>query len=299
MIVVADVHLRHDKPVARKDDYWQAQATKFCFVLELARANPPLVIAGDLFDKARPPIPLVRWTLDRLIEYDVIPIVIAGQHDLPFHSLNHVSSSAIGILQAAGRADLLLDPTQPYLYDNYAIFGCPFGTSPKELTADQTHALADYTKLLVWHHLVIRKGEELWWGQNATIAGKVLRAFRQHDYIITGDNHQTFIETALRRRHINPGSMCRMSIDQIEHKPCVYDIEKDELIYLPVEDDVFDLTLSTNMIERENRISSFVEHLETGYEVSVDFERNLEIFMNNNTVSDRVQSYVREWTHAN
>lgn len=290
MIAVADIHLRHDKPTARKDDYWQAQEKKFFTLLELARQNSPLVVAGDFFHKARPPIPLIRWVIDALIHYDVVPIVIPGQHDMPYHSLNRLDDSGLGILQAAGLVNILIHPSEPYFYEQYALFGCPFGKNPSsEIEGD----ISNFTKVLIWHHLVIRKGEELWPGQKATIAGQVLRRLRQYDLVITGDNHQTFIETTRKRRHINPGSMMRMSIDQVDHKPCVYDVEQNKFIYLPIDDDVFDMTQSVSKAEREARIASFIEHLQTGYEVGVSFERNLEIFLAHNSVSDSVQTLVR------
>jgi len=295
LIVCADLHLRHDKPVARTDAYWLTQSEKFQYILSLARQNPPLIVAGDFFHKARPPIPLIRWVMDTLLEYDVIPIVVPGQHDLPWHSLEHIADSGIGLLQAAGLVDILTNPSEPYFYKKYALFGCPFGQNPWPIPDDVSQKdLKQFTKILIWHHLVIRKGEELWPGQKATVSGKILRTFRHYDYILTGDNHQAFIETARNRRHINPGSMCRMAISQLEHRPRVYDIEKDEFVYIPIREDVFDLALSQSAAERESRIANFVEHLNAGYEVGVDFERNLIRFMDDNSIGDKVRNIVLE-----
>lgn len=295
MIFASDLHLRHDVPIARKDDYQLAQRTKFSAILELAKKYPPLIIAGDVFDKPRPPIPFIRWVMDLLLQYDVAFLCVPGQHDLPSHSLKLLPGSGLGLLEAAGFATILDSNEEDWANNRYVIRGFPFGTQPTKVEDNLFYH--DKKLVMVWHHLIIQ--DKLWPTQQAKTARDLLRDLPQYDYILTGDNHRTFIETTRKRRLINPGSMMRMAIDQQNHIPVVYNVGEDAFIPLPIESNVFDLNLSQDIIEREDRIASFLIHLETGYEISADFERNLESFMKHNQVSPNVREIIRSCLDEN
>src|SRR5512135_2401330 len=102
MIMCSDLHLRTTTPRARTDDYMAAQERKFRFILEQAQKSPPLLVAGDFFHTPRPEEGLLRWTIDLLKEYDVRPVVVPGQHDMPYHSLDKMGEYGLGVLEAAG-----------------------------------------------------------------------------------------------------------------------------------------------------------------------------------------------------
>ncbi len=274
MIFAADLHIRRTPPRARIDDYFQAQERKFRFILEQAQASPPLLVAGDFFHQSRPGPYLEQWAINLLREYDVRPIVVPGQHDLPGHSLEQILDSGLGVLAAAGLIELLTDPRLFYQgkwNDLWlSITGVPYGLSPIDSITPTIN------NILLWHRMVIN--EPLWPGQEADKAPALLRKYPQFDIIVTGDNHTTFAiaETQklepgknydidkCQRWIINPGSMMRMTAAQTEHRPCIFkwESEKLEQIFLPIEQDVFDLSELEQAKEKDSRVQAFVDRLD-------------------------------------
>lgn len=309
MIISADLHITNKTPASRKDDYQAAQDRKLRFICELAKESPPWIIAGDLFDQAKPGDWIERHVIEMFNEFNVTPILIPGQHDLPGHSLKQIPDSGLGVLKAANVIYLLTTPKileigTPYfmnLVEPMGIFGCPYGQKPpKNLDWSRIFGL----RVLLWHHMVIQ--EPLWPGQVADKAGAILRQNKQFDLIITGDNHQTFVQREMvydkdrgQQLLVNPGSMMRSDAKQINHRPCVFRYENRSLeqIFLPIETDVWDITHLEEKKAKDARISAFVEQLTIESDQSLGvktFETNVEQFMLKNNIESEVQELVRE-----
>lgn len=301
MILAADFHLRKNPPRSRIDDYFAAQERKLRFILKLARESPPLTISGDLFDQARPGPFLERWIIELLKEYDVRLIVVPGQHDMPGHSLEQLPDSGLGVLAAAEVITILKSNIEnfyePPYYDGngaFRIWGCPYGQEPVQPRPDQRSDL----NILLWHHMVI--DSPLWPGQVADYGHGILRKYPQFDIIVTGDNHKTFVmslSSALDgkdRLLINPGSMMRQTAAQVSHRPCVFKWESGKLeqIFLPIEQDVLDLTDLEQAKEKDGRISAFVESLDKQYEIGLGYTKNIEYFLNKNQIKELVRKIV-------
>jgi len=258
-------------------------------------------VAGDFFHKAKPPLKLIKWVVDKLIDFDVVPIIIPGQHDLPYHSIEYLNESGIGLLAAIGLVDVVTSWDGPYKIGKTVIIGHHFGDSPDSSEHFCETYKNDFDRddvlMLVWHHLVIKKGEELWPGQKAVVAGKLLREHPEFKFIITGDNHRTFIESFYKHRKlINCGSMMRMTIDQKDHTPSVFGIVDNEHIVeykLPIESDVFDLDFGVKHVQLDERIHSFISHLMADYEVSISYEKNLEQLFSTKKISPAVKEIIR------
>lgn len=315
MILAADLHLRRNRPRARVDDYWLAQETKLRYTLRLGQESPPLLIAGDFFNQPRPGPFLERWVIELLKEYGIRPIVVPGQHDLPERSLGQLPDSGLGVLAAAGVIELLgiPRPGEDHSMSHQAQCG-PFGERPwggrdgpinfaingwpydKQLQP----VIGGFTVLL-WHHMVINS-EPLWPGQVADKADSILLKLPQFDLILTGDNHQTFVKACGRpywnkdRWLINPGSMMRMTTAQINHRPCVFKWESNEVeqIFLPIQANVFDLTQLEVKERDDDRILVFVESLDKQWQAGFSYERSLEDFMKIQRTKPEVQFLVRK-----
>ncbi len=105
-ILTSDWHLSHKPPIARVEepDWYAAMERTVTQVVELQnKYDCPLVIAGDLFDKWNPPPQLINFALDELGSLTMRAVAVPGQHDLPFHSYDHVESSAYWALELGKR----------------------------------------------------------------------------------------------------------------------------------------------------------------------------------------------------
>ncbi len=274
-ILCADMHLREDHPTCRTDNYWETQWIKAGFIRRLQEEyDCPVLHAGDLFHHWKPSPHLLSETM-KYLPTDFWTVY--GQHDLPQHNLELAYKCGINTLQAANRLHIFpgghwnRDPSQ--------------GTNWTIKNRD----------IFVWHTMTYQ-GKKLWPGQTDPPASKLLRKYPQFDLIVTGDNHLPFVEEYEGRLLVNPGSMMRMTADQIDHRPRVYlwyaDTNTVEPIYLPIEKDVVSREHIERQEQRNERIDAFVSRLGEDWEVELDFEENLHRFAEKNKVRQSVMDIV-------
>ncbi len=100
LILTADWHLRDETPPCRIDDFQQAQWDKINEVSSLQRKyNCPVLHAGDLFHYWKPS----PWLISKAIQE--LPgrfFSVAGQHDLPQHSLDLLNKSGCWGFRVSG-----------------------------------------------------------------------------------------------------------------------------------------------------------------------------------------------------
>lgn len=300
MILSADWHLRKTRPRARCDDYWATQERKIRFILDLARSDPPLLVAGDFFHVPRPGEELLAWIIGLLKEYGVVPIVVPGQHDLPGHNLNQLHRSGLGVLAAAGAVELLTDPQFPTMRDKCMIEGVPYGLEPEQLLPSDDEL---FVQVLLWHHMVIN--EPLWPGQAADKAKAILDKQKNFDLIVTGDNHQSFLfaESASKyysqpkRMLVNPGSIMRMTAVQVDHRPAVFRYDPvsrsiKQADMLPIEQDVFFMDDIKRAKDENLHMTAFIDQLDEHVEIGLNFIHNLRQYLEANRVSDAVKEII-------
>lgn len=102
--------------------------------------------------------------------------------------------------------------------------------------------------------------------------------------VASGDNHLQF--TLEYRGHllVNPGSMMRMSADQIHFQPSVFIVSIGEQTNVmevdkrpfPISEGAVSRELLEKAKAKDERISAYVTHLETGMEVGLSFRLNLD-----------------------
>lgn len=271
-LLTADWHLRDSVPQCRKDDYWEAQEKKILFIKELQKKHScPIYNAGDLFHVAKSSQMLERWAID------ILPgnmYVIPGQHDLPNHSIDKIKESSLGVLQAARGADIRI-------LDN------PF--QHPAVTKDIT----------MIHTLVSDDGTEFHTDKvKYTKANSLLKNNPKEKLILTGDNHKSFTVKNKNQILVNPGSLMRMTIDQIADAPRIYLYDDKtgavEAVFLPIEVDVMDGHYLISKKFRDERLESFVSRMNTDVEFDLSFEKNLEKFFNTNKTRKSVQEIIQE-----
>lgn len=233
----------------------------------------PVLHSGDLFDHWKPSPYLMTLAIRNLPKnfYTVV-----GNHDLPQNNMQFIDKAGVQTLAEAGAVKLLENGHWNDLPDKPSI-------------------IIKGRKILVWHKFIY-KSKEFWKSELGGFAPGILRKNKEFDLILTGDNHEAFVETYKGRLLVNPGSMCRTTTKQIDFQPRVYlwyaDTNTVEPVYLPIEEDVFDLEKAARMEERETRMSAFVKSLDTDWEGGSTIEENFDIFFRTNATKQDVQELV-------
>ena len=274
-ILTADWHLREDNPKCRTDNFVEAQWKKVEFINQIQWAHGcPIIHSGDLFDHWKPSPALLTKTLS------VLPnkfYTIYGNHDLPQHNLELAYKCGINVLQEAERLKVLN------------------GTHWNQVTAESDLPLPENRKYLVYH-VMTYKGKTPWPGCTDPKAGKLLRKYPQYDLIITGHNHQTFVEEYDGRLLVNPGSLTRQEADKTDHKPCVFlyyaDTNTVEKVLLPFEEGVISREHLEVKQDRDDRIDAFVSRLNSDFQGAVSFEDNLTRMIQENEIAESVAEII-------
>jgi DNA repair exonuclease SbcCD nuclease subunit len=140
------------------------------------------------------------------------------------------------------------------------------------------------------------KGKPPWPGCEDPPAKELLKRYPDYDLIVTGHNHQSFVEELDGRLLVNPGAITRQEADKADHKPCVYlwyaEENQVEPHYLPVEEGVISREHIEQTEERNERIEAFVSRLNDEWEAGLSFEQNLERFFKENEIRQSVQEII-------
>jgi DNA repair exonuclease SbcCD nuclease subunit len=288
-ILTADWHLRADKPICRTDDFTEAMWVKIEFIFNLAnKHNCPILIAGDLGHRSQWPNPLIEKFISSINNSKVKIIAIPGQHDLPNHSLKLYRKSAVGILSEDKTIKLIgvalsKDDSLFLQLPSFDVFPFPYGL-PITLEKEYDYNDLGYKTIAMSHQMVI-ENKPLFPGQEDAPKGhQLLKKFPEYQLILTGDNHSPFTVSTKIPKHqggilVNPGSMMRTTVDQIDHKPRVYlwsaETNEIEPVYLPIEQNVISHR-HMSVVERNERTSAYVKRLKLGFKVGLDFKKNME-----------------------
>lgn len=277
LILGADVHLMDSTPVARTDDFVNStQWEKLQFIKNLQKKHQcPVFFAGDFFNHWKPS----PWLLTKTIEH--IPDechTVAGNHDLPQHSMKLYENCGLATLERAGKITVF-----------------PFGHWNDRPDKHKLSFTLKKRRIFVWHKTVY-KVKEQWMDEQASHARKLLKKYPQFDLIVTGDNHQPFVEEFEGRLLVNPGSLFRLTAAQIDHKPRVYlwyaDTNTVEPVFIPIDKTVISKEHLEVVQERDKRIDEFVNSLDSDWDGGVSFEDNLKKFERKNTVRQSVMEIV-------
>ena len=295
LLLTADWHIRSDAPENRIDDFLNEQERKIDFILDMSNNYYcPILIAGDIGDKSK----WENWLLEKYIKkfkaHSQNILVLPGQHDLPNHRLGKLSESGLGVL-AASKA--IIELTRLNLLGGGISWLSPFPFGKELCLIDVLKNNNQYKSIAIIHQLVSQS--KLWEGQqNFTSAKSLLKKFFCYDLIVSGDNHQSFIKRYKGQLLVNPGSIMRSTIAQINHKPKVYlwkaednEIKEIEIPIRPPEK-VFDLSAIKKQDKREERMLAFVESLKSDCEFKMSFKNNLNKFLNKNKIDQAIKDKI-------
>lgn len=290
LIISADWHIRSAIPKHRKDNFLLAQENKIKFILDLSKKyNAPIIIAGDIGDKPKWENWLLRKYIALFKSHPEKIYILPGQHDLPGHRLDKISQAALGVL--------IVSKAVVPLLKNRSIEDCfiqpfPFGQKIKPVCFAKGKI-----QIAIIHTLVSKS--KLWKKQENFISAKNLLKRNSYDIIISGDNHQSFIEKYKDKILINPGSLMRSSISQYNHTPICYLLttlpeKKIEKILIPVSESksIFDMSNLTTENKNDKRMETFVNSLDSDFEFEIKFRKNLRKFFLKNKTNKRIKNKI-------
>jgi DNA repair exonuclease SbcCD nuclease subunit len=291
LILCSDLHLREDTPTCYIGDFQKEQWDALDFIKKLQQTyNCSVLCGGDFFHHWKPSPFLLSQTIEHLPDQF---FTIYGQHDLPNHNLELSHKSGIYTLWRADKLGLLSFFANDRMPKLLQIEGCNWNGLP--LNQDKDYA--NQKNILVWH-VTTYKNDLPWPGCTASSAKRILKKYPQYSLILTGDNHQFFVEEYEGRLLVNPGSMTRQNADQLNHIPRVYlwyaETNTVESVYLPIApgNEVISREHIEIIDQRNERIDAFVSKLETDWEATMSFEDNLKQFESTNQVRSSVMQIV-------
>jgi DNA repair exonuclease SbcCD nuclease subunit len=236
-IATADLHLSENAPSFRsaEPDWYKAQRRQLRWLKELMNhLNCPLIVAGDIFDKAENNTPIVNFALDELPEC----YAISGNHDQPYHQYNLLWRSGYGTLVKAGKikeADGVIKMDIDGI--DVMLHGFPFETVKNGgVRRFVRHGDID---IAVVHQFCwvtpLPNGRESKLGEYHLDEYK--RKLPGYDYYIFGDNHTPFDEG----NATNCGQFYRRTVNDIDYQPTVcvfYEDGTRERVNVPIDEDI-------------------------------------------------------------
>lgn len=291
-ILTSDIHLRDDQPICRLDNFWETVNRKITWLKNLQEQhNCPILDAGDLFHHWKPSPFLLRWAIENLPNN---MHSVAGNHDLPNHSLDLYEKSGLAVLEAAGKLTVL---KTTHLISSAVVH--PFHWEEGLAAVVQRNTQLQQIALC---HVMTYQGRKPYPGCTDPGASSLLKKMKGYDLVVTGHNHQSFSVEYEGRRLVNPGGLWRMSADEIDRKPSVWlwysEDNSVEQIFVPIEEGVISREHITTKEERDDRIEAFVSKLSGDFEVGLSFEKNLEQFFSTNRIRLAVKDIVWEAVHG-
>lgn len=295
-ILTGDWHLQDKQPIARIDDFAETQWKKIKFISDLQKKHDcPITHSGDLLDNWKPS-PMLLALIIKNIPNRFYTVV--GNHEIPKHNLNLMHKSGLAVLWEAKKIIILP--------------GVHYGQTPERKVIRQDLLTGSYYEeflpdtisiqhkglnVLIWH-VMTYQGRRPWPGCTDSPARKLLKQYPKYDLILTGHNHKTFVEQLDGRLLVNPGSIFRLSANQVNHKPSVFlwyaATNTVEQVFLPIEDNVIDRTHIEEQNQKTERITAFIENLDLTWEGGLSFETNLDQYLKTNKTNEEVIQIINE-----
>ena len=291
-IACADLHLRASKPILRTEtDFLSVCLDKVKQIVDLANEHEAdILIAGDLFHSCTVSYKVLNKFSDYLDYLSNRIIFVDGQHDRENHT-NDFFNTPILSLTTMGCGSRLFLRNDRYGNTFDSIYGTSWKDEIPKIEADI---------LLV--HKCVTPSKPPFFLKDAVSAKEMLKTYPNFKYIVTGDYHESFMTEYKGRFLINPGSMTRMKIDQIDHEPSVYLIdtnkEKVERIKLKVKpaEEVFNLDKSESdkdFKKFQDEIKELIESLKIKAR-NPKYKHILEQVIQQSRASKSVQKIIKE-----
>jgi len=285
-IICADLHFRASQPVCRIDDFLEAQINKMKWLADLQKEHDdcPILCGGDYFHKWKAE-PII---LSACIKHMPFVYGISGNHDSKNHNIELMDQTGLQVLHEARKINVLNDNW--ISINGFSVLGVPYGGNIRDIENEE----AD---ILICHEMIYQTPEH-WQKKNGSQALAFLKKHKGYQLIVTGHNHKPFTAEHKGRLLVNPGSLMRMTADQKDYKPRVYLWNKEsntvKIEYVPIDSKAVETVYLEKTKERDERMESFIDRLQSSKEVGLSFEKNLENYLANNRVRTSVKDVINK-----
>lgn len=276
-ICTADWHIRATRPRCRIDNDWlETQKKALKQVLKISEdKGAPIIVVGDLFHSNSDTNFECINMVQKLADLAGGLYILAGNHDLPYHSSENIDKSAIGIL---------LNSENVFKIEDYS----------DEFSASNFDEEDNFEAEIVFKHVLTIPEDDKPDFVNCETPETLLEKFPKAKWIFTGDYHHNFHYEKNGRHVVNSGCLLRQVADMKDYQCGVYFVDTDEEIveFISIIDneDLIDDSYILQENQRNERIESFVDKLRKTKGVSLDFLDNVYNEMkHNNFELDLVQ----------
>lgn len=290
-LLTSDWHLRSDTPISRIDDFQQIQIDSLKFISKIAKENDAYIIcAGDIFHKPKDNIQELINQLHDIFENQLV-YYICGQHDLLYHSLENFEKCNIGLLE---KFHCFSNSTSFLTKEEF--INIDFYDYGKEIK-NSIFVDSAKIKMAVWHKYC--EDKELPFYIKDGINAEYLIDNYNYDVFVTGDNHRSFVYEKNNKFVFNCGCLTRQNLNEKDYEcSCIlFDTitGKYEKILLP--DNKLNVFKEENLVkqlERESRLTSFIELVNSNKGVSFSFKDNLAKYCKENTIQNEIVNIIEE-----
>jgi len=288
-ICTADWHIRATRPRCRIDENWiETQAKALRQLAKISdEKNAPIFVVGDLFhsnsDTSFECINMVQKLADISGEL----YILAGNHDLPYHSSENLDKSAIGIL---------LNSESVFEIEHF--FEKVIGFEHINYSASNFDKEDNENAEIVFKHVLTIPEDDKPNFVDCETPESLLKKFPDAKWIFTGDYHHNFHYEKNGRHVVNSGCLLRQVADMKDYQCGVYYIDTDENIveFIPIIDNeqLIDDSYIEKENEREKRIDDFVNKLKNTQSVSFDFVDNVQKSILVNKFNNDLEDVINE-----
>jgi len=290
-IILADLHLTGNTPIARLDNIEETWKRKLKFILDYASKNKmPILVGGDFFDKPR------DWkTLSEVIrllsDYKGVGVLsVFGQHDQYLYSKDRYSTS-LGVLIESGII-MELNKYPPIQFRDINIYGASWG---QEIPKPE-----GLFNILVIHKNI--SAAPLFPGHEYTNAEEFLKKHPEYKVIICGDIHRRFVFTEKDRilkttkLLVNPGPLLRMEATEynMEYEPkfAVLDTDLMTTKWIDIPHEPAEKVLTRRHIENkketESMLDDFIKNISIDHKITFSFKENLQEYLTKNEIKQDI-----------
>lgn len=298
-LFTTDGHLSSKRPVARKEktdeEYIENQLAKREQLFNYAKNNNATILdGGDFFQYWRMDNSsdlMIR--LSRLFKkYGIDYILNIGNHDLPYHSLDNINQSLIGLLVEMGLVSVGKE------YVNHDVLVHIFHYS--EQLVERPTSSVKY-KVAVIHENIFESSVPPY--MSGYTAQQLAELMPSYDLFLCGHNHQQFVWDNGKQIVVNGGSTMRLTTKQMDYKPAFWEIAIDEDVANPtlkignISIVKHEYVIKPDMISlahlKDNKIETFVESTKDFAEgETFDFRKDVENEMEVRKTVDNVRDIV-------